>query len=303
MRQDPADHPGASRTERLAGLSLLVITAAWGSSFIVIKDAVAHASAADFLAFRFSLAALALFAFRPQASLALSRRQAARGAALGVVYGLAQLLQTVGLQHLSASVSGFLTGMYVVLTPLFAAVVFRRPVGRNVWSAVLVATAGLGVLSLSGFSISFGDALTLAAAALYAVHILGLGAWSEPGDAYGMATVQMAVIAAVSFVGAAPAGVGIPARSAWFALVFTALVQGALALVVQTWAQAHLPATRAAIIMTGEPVFAAVFAVTLGGEAVTWRLSGGLLVVAAMVMAERRPGSAPPVLPHLAEGP
>ncbi len=282
----------------------MAVTAGWGLSFIIIKDAVDGSSAADFLAFRFAVAAVALLAIRPGAIRRLSRPQALRAGLLGVLYGAAQLLQTVGLQHLSASVSGFVTGLYVVLTPIFAALVFRRRVGRNAWIAVAIATAGLAILSLQGFTLGRGDALTLAAAALYAFHILGLGAWSEPRDAYAMATVQTIVITAVCTLAALPGGLRVPhSVHAWWPIIFTGLVESALALLVQTWAQAHLSPTRAAVIMTGEPVFAAFFAIVLGGEPLTWRLVGGVPVVAAMLLAESDHRPDDPVSPHLAEGP
>ena len=130
------------------------------------------------------------------------------------------------------------------------------------WVAVLLATTGLAVLSLRGFALGGGEALTFAASVLYALHIVGLGEWSTARDAYGLAVLQMTVIAVVCAVATAPNGVVLPATTAdWLAVVYMALVAGAIALVLQTWAQAHLPPTRAAIVMTMEPVFAALFAV------------------------------------------
>ena len=210
---------------------------------------------------------------------------------LGVVYGGAQLLQTVGLQTTSASVSGFVTGMYVVFTPLLGALLLRARIGPVVWLAVALSTAGLGVLSLQGFSIGGGEALTLASALLYAAHIVGLGLWSTGRSAIGLTVVQLLTITVVCGAAAAPGGVVLPQTGGdWFALVYMALVAGALALVVQTWAQAHLTATRAAIIMTMEPVFAGLFAVLLGGERLGLRvLLGGGLVLAAMYLVELGP--------------
>ncbi len=284
--------PGRHRLDPalLASAGLLAVTASWGSTFVLIKGVVARMPAADFLAVRFLLAAVALAALRPRALLGLSARQRRRGVALGAVYGAAQLLQTVGLQHTPAAVSGFVTGMYVVLTPLLAGVLLRRPTGRLTWLAVALATLGLAVLALRGFAVGYGEALTLTAAALYAAHIVGLGAWSRGPDAYGLAVVQTATIAAVCTAAALPGGLSAPPGAAWLGVVYTALVAGAAALLVQTWAQAHLAPARAAVIMTAEPVFAAVFAVGFGGEPVTARLlGGGALVVAAMYLAELGP--------------
>ena len=278
--------PGA-----LATAGLLGVTVAWGSTFFLIKDVVARMPVPDFLAVRFAIAAVVLAALRPASVRRLAPSARRRGVVLGVVYGLAQIFQTAGLAHTSASVSGFVTGMYVVLTPLFAGLLLRHAISPAAWAAVALATSGLAVLSLRGVELGLGESLTLVSAGLYALHIVGLGAWSTGRDAFGLSVVQMAVIALVCGIAALPGGVTMPPdRAAWLGVVYTALVAGALALVVQTWAQAHLSATRAAIIMTMEPVFAGTFAVLLGGESVTVRLVlGGLLVLAAMYLAELGP--------------
>jgi drug/metabolite transporter (DMT)-like permease len=278
-------------TTALATIALLSVTAAWGSTFVLIKDALDRIPVADFLAVRFAIAALALWAISPGAIRRLSPRARRQGIVLGLVYGAAQLLQTAGLEHTAASVSGFITGMYVVFTPLLAAVIFRQRVGRLAWLAVGLATVGLAALSLQGFAVGLGEALTLMAAALYALHIVGLGAWSTSRDAYGLAVLQMVVITAVCTAGAVPGGIVLPPTPRdWVAMVYMALVAGALALVAQTWAQAHLTATRAAVVMTMEPVFAASFAVLLGGEVLTLRmLVGGSLVLIAMYVVELGP--------------
>jgi drug/metabolite transporter (DMT)-like permease len=272
-------------------LGLTAVTAVWGSTFFLIKDVVTVLPVADFLAVRFWVAAAAMLVLFARPLRRLDARAWRRGLALGVVYGVAQLLQTWGLEHTSASVSGFVTGMYVVLTPVLAAVLLRHRTPPTTWLAVGLATAGLAVLSLRGLSVGFGEAVTLAGAAVYALHIVGLGAWSSHRDAVGLSTVQMLGIAATCTVFAVPDGVTLPSGGGqWAAVLYMALVAGAGALVVQTWAQAHLPATRAAIVMTTEPVFAAVFAVLLGGERLGPRvLLGGGLVLAAMYLVELAP--------------
>jgi drug/metabolite transporter (DMT)-like permease len=278
-------------SSRLAVLGLLGVTAAWGSTFFLLKDVVERVPVSDFLAARFALAAVAVWLIAPRSVSQLTAAERLSGVLLGVVYGAAQLLQTVGLQYTSASVSGFVTGMYVVFTPLLGAVLLRARIGRTVWIAVGLATAGLGALSLQGFAIGSGEALTLASALLYGAHIVGLGVWSSGRNAFGLTVVQLLTITVVCSLAAAPGGVVLPQTGRdWLALIYMALVAGAAALVVQTWAQAHLTATRAAIIMTMEPVWAAGFAVALGGEAVGVRLLlGGSLVLAAMYLVELGP--------------
>jgi drug/metabolite transporter (DMT)-like permease len=151
-----------------------------------------------------------------------------------------------------------------------------------------MATAGLATLSLNGFGFGFGECVTLLAAAFYALHIIGLGRYSSPASAARLSTVQMIVIAVVSLVAAAPGGINLPPdRGAWVSVLYMALIAGAMAIWAQTWAQSHLRATRAAIVMTLEPVFAAGFAVALGGEPLTIRmLVGGAMILAAMYTVE-----------------
>jgi drug/metabolite transporter (DMT)-like permease len=276
---------------RLAVAALLAVAAAWGSTFFLTKDLLLRIDVADYLALRFAIAAVVLIAVRPAAVSRLSRLDRRHAVLLGVTYGVAQLLQTEGLRHTSASVSGFVTGMYVVFTPLLAAVILRHRIGRWAWIAVALATIGLGILSLRGFSLGLGELLTLASAALYAVHIVGLGAWSTPGNAFGLSTLQMVVIVVVCALGAIPGGFSLPGSGGdWLRVLYMAIVAGAIALIVQTWAQAHLAPTRAAIAMTMEPVFASAFAVMLGGETLTVRMVfGGACVVAAMYLVELAP--------------
>ncbi len=279
-----------TRATTLATFLLLAVTAAWGSTFFLIRDLVTTIPSADFLAVRFAVAALAMTAVFHRQMWALPARARRLAGVIGLVYGSAQILQTTGLEHTSASVSGFITGAYVILTPLIAAAALRERIAGATWIAVILSSVGLGVLSLRGMSMGVGESLTLAAAFLYAVHILGLGRWSTPEQATGMACIQALSIAGICFLGAIPGGITLPAdRGQWASLLYMALVAGAFALWAQTWAQAHLSATRAAIVMTMEPVFAAGFAVAFGGESLTGRmLIGGALVVAAMYLVELR---------------
>ena len=286
-------------TGSLAALALVAVTAVWGSTFVLIKDLVASLPVTDFLAVRFVIAAAVLIAALGRQVRQLDRVQLTRAVALGTVYGLAQILQTAGLARSSAAVSGFVTGMYVVLTPILAAVLLRQRTPRTVWLAVVLSTAGLALLALQGFAVGSGELLVLASAALYALHIVGLGRWSVPADALGLSAVQMVTIAVVCSAAALPGGVTMPhGAGQWSGVLYTALAAGALALVLQTWAQGHLSATRAAVIMTMEPVFAAAFAVALGGERLTLRmLAGGALVLAAMYLVELTPSREPPTEP------
>ena len=286
------------RSPTLAATAALVgVTAVWGSTFVMVKDAVERMPVLDFLAVRFALATAVMMALRPAALARLGPVGRRRGAVLGVALGLAYLGQTVGLQHTSAAVSGFVTGMFVVFTPVTAGLLLRREIGRTAWAGVALATVGLAVLSLRGLALGYGELLTLAAALGFALHIVGLGEWSHrhpAGGAFGLAVAQMGTVAVLCSLAALPGGlVRPPDATAWVAVVVTAVPATALAFVVQTWAQARLSPTRAAVVMTMEPVFAGLFAVVLGGETLGVRtVVGGALVLAAMYLVELGPRQA-----------
>lgn len=272
-------------------LALVGVTAVWGSTFVVVKDAVGQMPVTDFLTWRFALATLAMVLLRPRAAFRLPAAGRRAGVLLGLALGAGYLLQTLGLQTTPASVSGFLTGMFVVLTPLGAAALLRTPPPPVAWAAVVVATAGLALLSLRDFSIGSGELLTLGCAAAFALHIVGLGRWAGAHDAYGLAVLQLATTAGLCALVAVPGGLEVPPDGGvWAALALTSLAATALAYVVQTWAQASLSPTRTAVVMTLEPVFALGFAVVVAGEAVGPRtLVGAALVLAAMLLTELGP--------------
>jgi drug/metabolite transporter (DMT)-like permease len=280
---------------RVAFLALLVMAAAWGSTFILIKDVVSRIPVADLLAVRFAIASLALgIIVGPR--IKISRDVLTKGALLGLLYGSAQILQTAGLAHTAASVSGFVTGLYVVATPLLAAVILRRRIAGVTWLAVLLAMIGLAILSLRGFTLGYGELLTVIAALLYARHIVALGHISTPQTAMSLSLVQLIVITLVCAAaawwpisGSGGTGIQLPESGHdWLVVLYLALIAGALTMVLQTWAQAHIEPSRAAVIMAMEPVWAAAFAVAFGGESITARMViGGLAIVSAMYLVEQ----------------
>ncbi len=282
----------SSGSDLLPLLAVVAMTAIWGSTFVIIKDAVEDLAIGSFLAVRFAIAAVVLAVLRPGILRRIDRDALRIGAALGVLYGVAQVLQTWGLAFTSPSVSGFVTALYVVFTPLILAVVLRRPVGASAWIAVVIALAGIAVLSLRGFAIGDGELLTLLAAFVYAAHIVALGAWSSGRDALVLSFVQLVVITLVA-VASMPFDdtVELPSSSAeWWAVLYTAVFAGTLVLLLQTWAQARIAPTRAAVAMMLEPVFAAGFAVALGVDDLTVRMVvGGALVLVSLYAVELGP--------------
>lgn len=280
----PEVHPD-HRKRGLAVVSLLVMAMLWGSTFFSIKALVTHLPVADMLAVRFTMALLALgtLAWRHWR---MSRATLRQGLVLGLLFGSAQLLQTYGMALISASVSGFVTGLYVVATPLLAALLFRTRIPRSTWVAVLLAVVGLGLLALNpgGAPLGPGELLVLASAILYAGHILAAERFSTAETSLSLTLVQTAVVTALCWGAALPGGVVWPSGwSDWAWVAYLAFLAGALTLFLQLWAQAYVAATPAAVIMATEPVWAAVFAVAFGGESITWRmLSGGGAMLAAM---------------------
>ncbi len=271
--------------------ALTAVTAVWGSTFFMIKDLVTTLDPFDFLGVRFLIAGTVIGILRFSALKKAPRQVWIQGIALGLVYSLAQFAQTVGLKYTDASVSGFITGMYVVLTPLVLWAALRIKIRMSTWIAVVLATAGLGVLSLNGFALGYGEMLTLLGALLFAVHIVLLGQWASHGNPMELAALQIMSVGVFCMMAALPGGIALPqGMIQWSHMLYMALVAGMLALVAQTWAQARLAATFAAIIMTTEPLFAAIFAVLFGGEHLTIRLViGGLGILIAMFIAELSP--------------
>jgi drug/metabolite transporter (DMT)-like permease len=205
---------------------------------------------------------------------------------LGVVLGLGYITQTYGLQYASATVSGFITGMFVVFTPVMSWLILGKKVNRNTILAVVLATVGLALLSLHGWSVGTGELLTLTCAVFFAVHIVGLGEWSVKYDPYGFALLQIATVAVIALAVALPGGIKLPPdASTWETVGITAVFATAAAFLVQTWTQSLVPAVTAAIIMTMEPVFAGIFGVLFGKNQLTVQIIfGAVCVLTAMLM-------------------
>ena len=271
---------------RIAPWALLAVSAAWGLSFVVMKDPIAKQSVNSFLFTRFLVAIIAMVALQPSVLKRISSEILIKGFLAGLLLGSGFILQTLGLARSGAAITGFITGLYVVATPLIAAIVLKIKISRFTWGCVLLATAGLALLSLNGWSIGTGEILVLLCAIAFGAHIVTLGQWSNGLDAYAMTVVQLATCALLTGVISFGQGYEAPANlSGWLVIFYTAVVCTAVAFVIQTWSQAHISATKVAVIMTMEVVFAALFAVIFGGETLTLKvLIGGAMVLTAMFM-------------------
>jgi drug/metabolite transporter (DMT)-like permease len=271
---------------RLAPWALLLVSAAWGMAFVVMKDAIERQSVNSFLFTRFLVAVIAMFLLKPTVIQVINREILRKGFIAGLFLASGYILQTLGLALTGAAVTGFITGLYVVATPVIAALVLRVRITAFTWGCVLLATVGLALLSLKGWNLGYGEFLVFLCAIAFAAHIIALSKWSNGLDVYAMTIVQLATCALATGVISLIQGYELPPdRNGWYVVLFTAIICTAVAFVVQTWSQAHMSATKVAVILTMEVVFAALFAVVFGGESLTLRtFFGGLLVLIAMFM-------------------
>ncbi len=271
---------------RLAPWALLTVSAAWGMAFVVMKDAIERQSVNNFLFTRFTVAVIVMVALKPQVLKKLDRDLIIRAGSAGIFLGLGYIFQTLGLARTGAAITGFVTGLYVVFTPLLAYFILKERMTKIIWGCVFLATIGLGLLSIRGFSVGIGEMLVLASAFFFAAHIIALGKWSSGRDVYAMTIVQLAMCALLSGLASIPEGYSAPPDyGVWAVVVFTAVICTAVAFVVQTWSQAHMTTTKVAVILTMEVVFAALFAIIFGGERLTLQATlGGLMVLTAMFM-------------------
>jgi drug/metabolite transporter (DMT)-like permease len=270
-------------------VALIAVTAVWGVTFVQVKDAVELYPLFGFLAIRFAIATATLAVPAAGRLRTLGRTGAGAGALLGLLLAGGYVLQTAGLQRTTVSSTGFVTGMYVVLTPLIALVLLRSRISVAAWAGVVVSTGGLALLSgIHGGSVA-GDLLVLAGAAVYSLQIVLMERFAPRYDAVAFTLVEMlAACAGLCVVALARGDLGVPhGWTVWSALVVTGVFASALAFLVQTWAQRRTSATRTALAFTMEPVFTAVFGITLADDrlgALGW--SGCAAIMAGILLAE-----------------
>lgn len=271
---------------KLAPWALLAVAAAWGAAFVVMKPAIERQSVNSFLATRFVVAVVVMIALRPSVLQKFYREMILKGSLAGFFLGTGYIFQTLGLARTGAAITGFVTGLYVVLTPLIAAVFLKEKIKAFTWFCVVLATIGLALLSLRGWSVGIGEALVFVSAIAFAAHIVTLSKWSLGFDAYALTIVQLSICALLTGLISIGQGYEKPTDSGvWGVVIFTAVIATAVAFIVQTWSQAHMSSTKVAVILTMEVVFAALFAVAFGGESLTLQVSiGGAMVLLAMYL-------------------
>jgi drug/metabolite transporter (DMT)-like permease/membrane-associated phospholipid phosphatase len=282
---------GLRRRQLWADSLLLLVTLIWGGTFVMVKDAVASYPVFPFLTLRFGLAtcALGLVGWRRLAK--LDWRRVGAGVLIGIFLFAGYVFQTVGLRYTSASNAGFITGLSVVLVPLFSAILLRRPPALKSLLGVSFALVGLGLLTLSHYrQAAKGDLLILLCALSFALHIVSVSAFAPHTDPLALTIVQTATVTVISALVALvrhPAFWRLPVP--WFAASFTGILATAAAFAIQTTMQRFTTPTHTALIFSGEPVFAALFGVLLAQDVMTGRgIAGGILIVLGTMVSEIR---------------
>jgi len=271
---------------KLAPWALLSVSAAWGAAFVLMKPAIERQAVNSFLATRFFMAVIAMVLIQPSVLKKFNRELVLKGSLAGLFLGSGYIFQTLGLARTGAAITGFVTGLYVVLTPLIAALFLKEKINAFTWFCVVLATVGLALLSLRGWSVGIGEALVFVSAIAFAAHIVTLSKWSLGLDTYALTIMQLTICALLTGAIALGQGYEKPTDAGvWGVVIFTAVICTAIAFIVQTWSQAHMSSTKVAVILTMEVVFAAIFAVLFGGESLSLQVSiGGILVVIAMYL-------------------
>jgi drug/metabolite transporter (DMT)-like permease len=273
----------------VATAALILVTAVWGITFVQVKDAVELYPLLAFLAIRYVIATAALAPIALRRLGGFGRDGLVAGAVLGALIALGIGLQTAGLERTTVTSTGFITGLYVLFTPLLGLALFRTPIPRSLWAGVALALLGLALLSGVPQGSGQGDLLVLISAFVQAFHIVMVERYANRFDVFALTFMQVAA-AAVAFgaVSLAFEELTVPRGwTVWSALIVTGLFAVAFAYVVQVWAQRRVSATRIAIVFSLETVFAGLFGYLLAGDRLgALGFAGCAAIFAGIVVAE-----------------
>ena len=283
---------------RVSELALIGIASIWGLTFVMVKDAIEELPTMAFLAYRFIPAALIVAVIFHVRLRVLPPAGWRAGLVMGVFLAGGYIFQTLGLEETTASNTGFITGLFVVLTPVLGAIFLRQSIPLVAWTAAGVAAVGLWLLSGAGTDFNFrGDGLVLVCAFSLAAHILATASAVKRYDVGALLAIQLGVVGLVCLaIGAAAGDLEAPeGATVWSALIVTSLIASALGFFVQSFAQQHAPPARTALILAAEPAFAGLFGWLLNDErlsATGWL--GAVLIMTAIVAVEIIPRFRPP---------
>lgn len=267
-------------------IAMVATAAIWGSSFVVMKDSLEKQNVFSFLASRFLLAALLMFMYKPGVLIGLNKKFILKGFVAGLLLGSGYIFQTYGLTQTTVSNTGFITGLYLVFTPIISLLILKRHVIKIQWFAVIIATVGLFFISYNGVSIGTGEILVLISAVIYGAHFVALGEWSDGDNTYALTFIQVITVAVLTLIFALIDGFQMPPDgTVWLAVVYTAFFATFLAFLVQTKAQSVMNATVASVLLATETPFAVFFGLYFDNDPLTPRiLTGGSLVIIAMAI-------------------
>ena len=276
-----------------AEIYLLIIVIIWGSTFALIKGVIDLIPPYTYLTYRFLLAALILILIFWKRMKKINIMILKKGSLIGIFLFLGYTLQTVGIKYTTATKAGFITGLSVVLVPIISHFFIKEKINRNSVIGVIFAFIGLWFLNYgSSFSFNLGDFLVLLCAFSFAMHIISVGLFSKKLDYILLAITQITVVFVLSLLMALiferPAIRLSYSSDIWWSIVITGIFATALAFYMQNRFQRHSTATKTAIIFSGEPIFAAMFAYLLLGEKVgliAW--AGGLLIIFGMIVSQK----------------
>lgn len=281
------------RKNFLGHLALWGTAFIWGTSFVILKEALDSIGTMWVLALRFIIAAALLLLAAGKRLKTLGRDGLRGGVLLGVCLAAAYIFQTYGLKYTTPGKNAFLTATYCVLVPFMVWVFFkRRPNAANIIAAFMC-VFGIGLVSLSGTSpFNIGDALTLVCGIFYALQIILTERFIGDCDALSLTGVEFGTAAVICLAGAlifesAPVGLSL---ELWGSIAYMGVMCTALCFFLQTWGMRYTPSSTAAVIMTFESVFAIIISVIFYDEPVTVRLICGFtLIIASVIISERAP--------------
>ena len=274
---------------RVPILALVVVTAIWGYTFVPVQEALAVYPLFAFLAVRFAISSATLAPFAWGSLRSLPRSGWAAGLGAGALLAVAYGFQTAGLELTTVASTGFITGLYVVFTPILALMLFGTAVPGLAWGGVVLSVAGLALLNgMPGGSVT-GNLLVLANAVAQSLQIVAMERFAPRYDARALTFLQMSV-ACVGFAAVAVVSGQVEApgdAKTWYALVVTGVFAGAFGYLVATWVQSRTTAARAALVFTLEAPFAALFGVLLLSERLGWvGWAGCAVMLAGILLAE-----------------
>ena len=272
----------------LSDAGLFYAAAIWGSTFFIVKDALRDVDPVTMVGYRFLIAGFVLLVFVLATKRSLAK-DIGKAVFLSIILVTLYATQTIGLGHTTASNSGFITGLFVFFIPVFMRSIFHKKPTLMEWIASAVSLTGLWILTGGLRDVNFGDLITLVSAVTYALHVLYSDKYMKAGvDPFTISCQQFLLVGLFSLVAAAVFRLpfGVESAFAWWVIVFLALFPSLSAFVIQMIAQKYTSPLKVSLIFALEPVFAAIFAWTLGGEQiVAHRALGGLLIFVALVIS------------------